>query len=589
MSCKPITLFLIATLVVIAAATAFAATPQWEPVVIGFTASDSFAWYTFPLQVTFTHGGSGTQLTLDGYYDGGNVWKVRFAPPLSGTWNWESTSSDSRLSNQRGTIDVTSPTAAELENNPNFHGHLKLSSDHRRLEYADGTQFFWLGDTNWHINDDRCGVTNGNFYTYVDDRKEKKFNLIQIQYFSRLHYNEGGYPVPDNTGDKPGNGDWNPINPDYFKYVDQRMDYLFKQGFVIAGHPRWISNDSITLTWARRIMQYLLARYGAYNTVWSLTGEYQFSRDNSHSLESPLQWDQLGNFVQTINPYDHPVTIHPTYGSPDYITGRQFSDYSSSGEFHTSSWLSINWIQTYAWVEDVSEAVYVDYLKSPTKPVISAEPAYESYVSTAWVKQVYGQIDAALTRLQAWSAILCGAAGHTYGAVGVWQFYAPDHPQPGYKVSNSDAPWYVQIEAEGAGNMQHLKALFDGSNFDWKALVPHRDWLRVNGSAPSWPSRNDFSPPHCLAQLGQTYVIYIPPGNNDKLLTITQLDNKSYESKWYNPRNGEFIPVSNRPINVSRWNLPALPDSQDWVFLLTAEKKSPLAPPERLRLKKVNP
>lgn len=588
MSFKSIRTGILIMLTLLVGTAAFAASPQWEPVVLDFTASSSINWYNFPLQVTFTHADSGTRIILDGYWDGGRSWKVRFAPTLSGTWSWRSSSSNSGLNNKSGSISVTPPTAAERNSNANLRGHLNISSDQRRLEYADGTPFFWIGDTNWHINDDRCGVSNGNFYTYVDNRKAKQFNVIQIQYFSRLHYNEGGYPVPDNTGEKPGNGDWHPINPNYFQSVDKRMDYLFDQGFVVAGHPRWISNDMITLTWAQRIMQYLMARYGAYNTIWSLTGEYQLSRKHSNSLDSPTQWNQLGNFVQSINPYQHPTTIHPTGGGPSYISGWEFEDYSSSGEFHNSDWLDINWIQTYAWIEDVAESIYSDYNKTPVKPVIMAEPAYEFYPSSSWDQQNYNQIDGMLSRLQAWSAILNGAAGHTYGAWGVWQFYDPSHPQPGYDGKNA-APWSTLLDAEGASDMQHLKTFFEGSDLDWTTLAPRRNRLRVNGKAPSWPSRTNFTPPHCAAKDGETYVVYVPSGNSGKTIAITQLNEKTYQAGWYNPRTGKFSTIDNGPTGVNQWNLPARPNNQDWVLLLTAEKKSNIKPPApTLRIKKID-
>jgi hypothetical protein len=564
--------------------TAFAGSRQWEPLVLDFTASKSILWYSFPLQVTFTNSNNKTQITMDGYWDGGNSWKVRFAPPKSGTWNWKSSSSDSGLNNKTGTINVTSPAPSDKNNNPNLCGHLEISSDSRRLEYADGTPFFWIGDTNWAINTARCGVKNRNFYTYVNNREKKKFNLIQIQFFSRQHYNEGGYPFPDNRGENPGNGDWHPINPSYFQYMDTRMDYLFEKGFVIAGHPSWLSETRITLTWAKRIMRYLMARYGAYNTVWSLTGEYQFSRNHSNSLNPPLEWNQFGNFVQTINKYGHPITIHPTYGAPGYISGKIFKDYSSSGEFHNSSWLGINWIQTYAYVEDVSESVYVDYQKTPVKPVIMSEPGYEFYPSSSYDRQVYNNIDGKLSRLQAWSAILCGAAGHTYGAWGVWQFYDPNHPQTGYSGRNA-ALWSTRLDAEGASDMQHLKAFFLSPDFDWTALVPNRNWLRVNGNKPSWPSRNDFSPPHLAAEYGKTYVVYVPSGNSRKTISITNLNSKPYQAKWFNPRNGQYTPVKNEPNEVNQWTLPALPSNNDWVLLLTVKNYSFPAKPTGFRVK----
>ena len=578
MSFKPIRSCILIILILILTNTAFADSHQWEPVVLDFTASKSIPWYNFPLQVTFTNSNSGTQITMDGYWDGGISWKIRFAPTKSGIWNWKSTSSDSGLNNKTGTFNVTSPTDSDKKNNPNLHGHLETSNDNRKLEYADGTPFFWIGDTNWAINADRCGVNNQNFYVYVNNRKDKKFNLIQIQFFNRQHYNEGGYPFPDNKGEDTGSGDWHPINPSYFRYVDTRMDYLFDQGFVVAGHPSWLSETKITPTWAKRIMRYLMARYGAYNTVWSLTGEYQFSRDHSDSLNSPQEWDQLGNFVQTINKYDHPVTIHPTYGAPSYISGKIFKDYSSSGEFHNSSWLGINWIQTYAYAEDVSESVYLDYRKTPFKPVIMAEPGYEFYPSSSYNRQTYNNIDGNLSRLQAWSAILCGAAGHTYGAWGVWQFYDPSHSQPGYSGAKV-AVWSTRLNAEGASDMQHLKAFFLSPDFDWTALVPHRSWLRINGSKPTWPSRNDFSPPHLAAEYGKTYVAYVPSGNNRKTITITNLNGNTYKAEWFNPRNGQYTTINNGPDGVNQWTLPSLPSNNDRVLLLTAKKHSSIATP----------
>jgi hypothetical protein len=567
--------------------TAMADSLQWEPVVLPFTASENYNWYDFPLQVTFTHTESGSDIILDGYWDGGDdskSWKVRFSPPKSGDWNWKSSSSDSELDNREGTISVTQPNDSELENNPNLRGHLKTSSDNRRLEYADGTPFFWIGDTNWAITFHRCGVAanngdgiddiyepeygNNNFFTYVDNRKDKKFNLIQIQFFQRNYYNEGGYAFPENTGENPGNGNWAQINPYYFRYVDKRLDYLFKQGFVVAGHPTWLSKTRISLTWAKLIMKYLMARYGAYNTVWSLSGEYQFSRDDSDSLSPPDEWNQLGEYVHKINYYNHQVTIHPTYGEPS-----RFDDYSSSGEFHNSSWLGINWIQTFSHVEDVSESVNEDYKKNPVKPVIMAEPGYEFYQSR---DQRYSEIDGNLSRLQAWSSILCGAAGHTYGAWGVWQFYTSEHEQSGYNKKHEQHidHWENRIDAEGASHMQHLKTFFLSPDFDWTALEPHREWLEVNGSEPDWPGQDDFTPPHMAADNGKTYVVYIPSGNSENTITITNLNNNTaYQASWYNPQNGQYTyNIDDEPKGVDQWDLPSLPDNGDWILLLSAEE-----------------
>ena len=42
-------------------------------------------------------GPGGTQATLDGFWDGGRVFKVRFAPPAVGRWTWTLTSTDAGI------------------------------------------------------------------------------------------------------------------------------------------------------------------------------------------------------------------------------------------------------------------------------------------------------------------------------------------------------------------------------------------------------------------------------------------------------------------------------------------------------------
>jgi hypothetical protein len=43
---------------------------------------------------------------LFGFWDGGQAWKVRFAPPFTGTWTYTSISKDAGLSNVKGKLEV---------------------------------------------------------------------------------------------------------------------------------------------------------------------------------------------------------------------------------------------------------------------------------------------------------------------------------------------------------------------------------------------------------------------------------------------------------------------------------------------------
>ncbi len=84
------------------AATAFAADykiQQWQAVEIALTSSVA---YTNPFQdidVTATFKGPGNQsITRPAFWDGDLTWKVRFAPPQTGSWTMTTSATDSKNS-----------------------------------------------------------------------------------------------------------------------------------------------------------------------------------------------------------------------------------------------------------------------------------------------------------------------------------------------------------------------------------------------------------------------------------------------------------------------------------------------------------
>jgi len=56
------------------------------------------------------------------------------------------------------------------------HGYLQVSSNGHFLQYEDGTEFFWMGDTAWHMP----SLDRSEVITYLSDRKSKGFNVIQL-------------------------------------------------------------------------------------------------------------------------------------------------------------------------------------------------------------------------------------------------------------------------------------------------------------------------------------------------------------------------------------------------------------------------
>jgi hypothetical protein len=54
---------------------------------------------------------------------------------------------------------------------------LAVSANHRFLQRADGTPFFWLADTGWLL---LTRLSRAEAARYLDDRQAKQFNVIQV-------------------------------------------------------------------------------------------------------------------------------------------------------------------------------------------------------------------------------------------------------------------------------------------------------------------------------------------------------------------------------------------------------------------------
>src|SRR5206468_6114176 len=87
---------------------------QWSLLELPFTSQTSYSnAYSggIDLSATFTNP-AGVQKTVQGFWDGGNQFKVRFAPSTQGNWTYKTYSSrDASLSNRTGSFSVTAPLA----------------------------------------------------------------------------------------------------------------------------------------------------------------------------------------------------------------------------------------------------------------------------------------------------------------------------------------------------------------------------------------------------------------------------------------------------------------------------------------------
>lgn len=527
------------------------------------------------LTARFTHAESGAERVVEGFWDGGATWRLRFAPDRPGTWEWVASSPDRRLNGMAGSFTCVAPDPEAIAANPNLRGHVRVDPTGRRFGYADGTPCFILGDTNWAMNTLRCGLgdgAEGPFYLWLRDRQKKGFTAVAAELFEIEQPNEGGYPFPNSTT-RTTEPDYSRMNAEFFQWLDRRMQALWEAGMVALVHPTWIGKQvGMALEDAIWISRYLMARYGAYNLIWSLSGEYQYAYTHLAYTWTREDWSTLGRRVAEFNVYGHPLSVHPS--------GRQNLDdpaswpeaahqASSGGEFHDEPWLDHNWLQTGHSIQllwRVPQRVAENYGRVPPKPVIHAEGFYEQH-------RVEGA-SARMVRWQAWAAYLNGAAGHVYGAGGVWQFFDPNAREGTGTDRFNSQPWHGQswdeaLEYPGSQQVTLVARLL--RSLEWQRLEPHRDWLRVRGVPPNERSLAD---PHLAAIPDEVVVVYIPAGNSGKRFEILNLGRRAWRAQWYDPISGEYTPVSDEPIRPSgsrgAWQTPSIYRHGDYVLLLTA-------------------
>ena len=402
---------------------------------------------------------------VPGFWAGGREWRVRYASGLVGQHSYRtecSEAGDAGLHGVTGTIGVVPYTGTD----PLYrHGPLRVAEDHRHLAHADGTPFFWLGDTWWMGLCHRLHWPE-EFQTLTADRVAKGFTVIQIvaglypdmPAFDERGANEAGFPWE---------ADYARIRPEYFDAADRRIEHLVESGLTPCVVGAW----GYFLPWmgVGRLEQhwrYLIARWGAYPVVWCIAGEANlpwylapgFPYDDREQVKG---WTEVARYVRQTDPHHRLVSIHPTG------LGRL----SARGAIDDVSLLDFDMLQTGHGGREVLpptiETLRWSYAQQPTMPVLDSEVSYEALLD---------RIPAEIQRLMFWSCLLSGAAGHTYGANGIWQCNREDEPHGAspHGGNYGTIPWNQAMNLPGSTQLGLGKRLLE--RYPWERLEPHPEW-----------------------------------------------------------------------------------------------------------------
>ncbi len=419
---------------------------------------------------------------------------------------------------------------------------LTVAPNHRFLQKADGSLFFYLGDTAWELFH---RLRREEADRYLRDRAAKGFTVIQAVVLAEFD----GLSVPNPYGQLPlKENDPTRPNAAYFQHVDYIINQAQKLGLYIGMLPSW--GDKWNKKWgsgpeiftpanAEVFGEFLGKRYRESPIIWILGGD--------RNPESDTHLQIIRAFAKGLKKGDggkHLMTYHPQgWGN-------------SSTWFHQDEWLDFNMFQSGHGARDLPnhEFTTINYHLSPAKPTLDGEPRYEDH-PIDW-KPEKGWFDEFDVRQAAYWSLLAGACGHTYGNHNIWQMWQAGRAP----ISAARTPWQRALSQPGALQMGYVRRLFESRPY--LNLVPDQTII-VNDQGKGGD--------HCRAARavdGSFAFVYTPTGKA-LAVAMNKIKGRTVKAYWYNPRNGENTRIGRfSNSGIENFTPPTKGRGNDWILIL---------------------
>lgn len=543
-------LFSLFTLTATFAAGADHEVEQWRVVEIPLTSTTSYGDPFQNVDVTATFTGPGGQtITRPAFWDGGQSWKIRFAPTATGDWSMTTACTDTTNTGLHGV--TTSVHCGAYTGNHEIYqrGFPKISANGRYFTYADGTPFFYLGDTHWLFVHERFDTSNvpgvpSQFKYTVDKRIAQGFTVYQSEAIHNPH-GSGAHDSPTEEPHADFRDGFTEADLPGLVNMDRKFAYIADQGLLHAhAGITWAQEPRqhptvLNAAFMARLGKYWAARFGAYPVLWTVAQEIDSSFYGEYDATTLPLWFEGAKGTADHDAYRHPIGAH--LENLEHMAFNPARSTWKDKPYH-------QWWPIQMQGDLAGHRVRNFYDSTPTKPMVMYEAPYENF----WT-------DTKGARGAGYKAFQWGMCGYGYGAAGVWNdIYAPGDYGTDYQMPQRYVHWHDGANLAGGAQMTFLKDFY--TSLEWWKFEPRFD--NAAWSAFAEPNRSLLS-----SDGNQSYVVYFF-GAGKSTGILRGMAAVPYEAHWFDPRTGTRIEVGGLMPTGGQCSLPERPSDDDWVLLV---------------------
>lgn len=479
-------------------------------------------YFDVDLKVIFTLP-DGSDVTVEGFFDGEATFKARAYCKVIGEWQWRSVSNNPGLNGKSGSFLVI-PSL--------FKGKLrKHPEDSRQFAYDNGDWFLHIGDTGYRY----VTSTEPKWKEYIDQAAQMGATKIRTWFCQER--SDVQILFAENHDE---------LNLSYWQEIDRRVAYALERHpeIILKLIPYGEDTEELrqyeTDKMSKLIARYSQARFSAYpNTIWCISNDRDIVRETELKGRQ-VNYDTINRIAKDMvarEPWDTLLTNHQS----------RFNGYS----FIDEDWSDIITIED---MDQVDGAILLEYREKGDDPVVNDEDRYEHHRNP--------QHDRYFFRRLMWGSLLSG--GHTtYGGLRTYEAYDGD--------LRGIQGYYSAVKAgkleNGGHDFIHIHKFFRDAKLTLVNMTP--DDSIVGNDAKKWK---------CIHN-ADTFVVYLAnptgdkPETDDEADTIPevtiQLPDGIFYVKWFDPATG--IWKYGKYIEGGAQSLAA-PDKGDWVLMVQLGK-----------------